>query len=77
VSKEFADLAMKRETQQHGYRNLNDAWRFDTPAKLRGMVDEYNKLPKEQQPAELARIAADPATDSLLKQRTREQSRSR
>jgi len=77
VSKEFADLAMKRETQQKGYGNLNDAWRYDTPAKLRGLVDDYNKLPAEQRPTELARIAADPVTDELLKQRTREQNRSR
>jgi hypothetical protein len=75
VSKEFADLAMKRETQQKGYGNLNDAWRYDTPADLRRRVDDYNKLPQEQRPAELVKIAADPSTDALLKQRAREQSR--
>ena len=77
VSKEFADLAAKRQARQYGYQNLNDAWRFDTPAKLRGMVDDYNKMPAEQQPAELMKIAADPSTDALLKQRAREQGKSR
>lgn len=77
VSEAFADLAMKREGRKNGYRDNNDLWRFDTPAPLRAKVDAYNNLPKEQQTAELARIAADPQTAELLKQRTREQGRSR
>lgn len=68
----FAELARKREGGERGYRDNNDGWRFDTPAPLRGLVDGYNKLPQEQRPVALERIAADPSTDSLLKQRERE-----
>ena len=72
VREAFADLARKREGREKGYRDNNDLWRFDTPAPLRAKVDDYNQLPREQRPAALAKIAADPETDRLLQQREME-----
>lgn len=77
VSREFAELASKRAAGQLGYRDNNDGWRFDTPAPLRAQVDDYNKLPRDQRPAALAKIAADPETDGRLQQRAREIKQSR
>ena len=77
VGREFAELASKREFGQLGYRDNNDGWRFDTPAPLRAKVDDYNKLPKDQRPAALAKIAADPDADGWLQQRAREIKQSR
>jgi hypothetical protein len=75
VSKEFSEIAEKREDQQPGFRDSNDAWRFDTPAELRKTVDDYNQLPADQQPGALAKIAADPRTAALLKQARDERGR--
>jgi hypothetical protein len=74
VGKDFNSMAVSRELRMHGYTDDWEKWR-EMPAELKEKIEKYNRLPKEQRPKALERIAKDPRTVELLGQ-AREISRS-
>ena len=67
IGKDFNSMAVGREGRMFGYTDRAEKWQA-LPADLKEKIEKYNRLPKEQRPKELERIAKDPATVELLGQ---------
>ena len=59
VGKDFAALAIRRESRSFGFGDQSDDWK-DTPPQLRKQIDDYLALPKERREKALKSMVADP-----------------
>jgi hypothetical protein len=66
VAKDFASMAVKRESKSFGFTDRSEKWQ-ELPAELKEQIERYNRLPRDKRPVELERIAADPAMPELVK----------
>jgi hypothetical protein len=72
VVKEFEQLAHDRARGRTGYQDASPEWQA-TSAKLRKMIDEYNRAPPEVQDEIRKRLSTTPvlaqSLEQVLKQR--------
>jgi hypothetical protein len=64
---DFKNHAIKRQMKAFGYGDNGKHWQA-LPEKLRTMLEEFNKLPKEVQPAVLARLREPKLAETLIQQ---------
>lgn len=79
VGKDFHSMALSRQLKGYGYGDDSEKWRA-LPSELKAKIEDYNRLPKDQQPAALERIGKESRTAALLKEAkeiNRSQERSR